>query len=203
MKALCIILDPAHGADVSGKCSPDGKHKEYAWSRNRCQDLDKILSENGYEVHWTTQSINEPGLSKRKTEANQIITDKPVKLLISLHNNAAGSDGKWHNATGVEIYTSIGRTTSDIFANIMMEQFSQDFPNLKMRYGSSTEKGKEANFTVLMGNYSAMLIEWLFQDGENDIDLLLSPKVNEEFCDSVFKGIEKINDYVITHLNKK
>lgn len=29
MKKLTIILDPAHGIDIAGKRSPDGKHREY------------------------------------------------------------------------------------------------------------------------------------------------------------------------------
>ena len=38
-KSLCIILDPAHGNDVKGKCSPDGTHKEYLWSREICKRM--------------------------------------------------------------------------------------------------------------------------------------------------------------------
>lgn len=29
-----IILSCAHGEKVAGKRSPDGKHREYLWSRN-------------------------------------------------------------------------------------------------------------------------------------------------------------------------
>ena len=66
MKNLIIILDPAHGADVSGKCSPDGRHREYRWSRDRVKALKAMLIAEGYQVYVTTESENEPGLSKMR-----------------------------------------------------------------------------------------------------------------------------------------
>jgi N-acetylmuramoyl-L-alanine amidase len=33
MSKYTYILDPAHGKNVAGKRSPDGKHREYLWSR--------------------------------------------------------------------------------------------------------------------------------------------------------------------------
>ena len=56
-KSLCIILDPAHGNGVKGKCSPDGTHKEYLWSREICKKLASKLDTLGYEVHFTTQGL--------------------------------------------------------------------------------------------------------------------------------------------------
>jgi N-acetylmuramoyl-L-alanine amidase len=35
--------------------------------------------------------------------------------------NAAASDGKWHNATGWEIYTSPGKTKADDLATCLFE----------------------------------------------------------------------------------
>lgn len=194
-------MDPAHGENVKGKCSPDGVHKEYLWSRQQCNLLSQLLQSEGYEVHLTTTALKEPGLSKRKLEANEIPT-KNVKLLISLHNNAAGSDSKWYKATGTEIFTSKGRTQSDIFSSIMYTQFKRDFPTMKLRYGGvdPMDNDKDENFTVLMGNYNAMLIEWLFQDSKDDIELLLNPKVNIDLCESILKGINEINDYVYSKL---
>lgn len=200
---VCVILDPAHGDNVPGKRSPDGVHREYAWSRNRCQEIEKFLAEKGYEVYWTTRSVHEPGLSRRVQAANKIKTDK-VKLLISLHNNAAGADNKWHMASGVEIYTSKGKTQSDIFSSIMYAALKRNFPNLKYRYGGTDplDCDKDSNFTVLMGNYFAMLIEWLFQDGKEDIALLLDDRINLQFSESVVSGIEDIDKYIQTQLSK-
>lgn len=203
IKDLCIILDPAHGANVKGKCSPDGVHKEYYWSRAIVKKLKEALSLKGYEVHLTTDSLNEPGLTKRKNAANAIPTAN-VKLLISLHNNAAGNGDNWYHATGVEIWTSKGKTQSDIFSSMMLMRFKKDFPDVKIRTGSSdpTDLDKDENFTVLMGNYQAMLIEWLFMDSRWDIEKLLSPTMDDMLVESIVAGIEEINDYVKLKLKK-
>jgi N-acetylmuramoyl-L-alanine amidase len=37
-------------------------------------------------------------------------------IYISIHVNAASSDGKWHNGTGWEAYTTKGKTNSDKLA---------------------------------------------------------------------------------------
>ena len=197
MKNIIIILDPAHGADVKGKCSPDGTHREYKWSRERTKNISMLLTNLGYEVYLTTDSENEPGLSKRKNFATQVRKGSK-KLLLSLHNNASGSDGKWHDANGVSIYTTKGITKADICADFIYDQFKEDFPELKMRKYSEERFGKdfEENFTVLMGaDYMGVLIEWLFQDNKVDVARLSDYKTNSRFECSLVNAIEKINDY--------
>lgn len=195
-KNVIIILDPAHGADVKGKCSPDNVHKEYRWSRDRVKSLVLMLTNLGYEVYTTTDSENEPGLSKRKNFATQIRKGKK-KLLLSLHNNAAGN-GTWMTARGVEVYTTPGITDSDICAEYIIDQFKKDFPEVKMRYNrdADLERDKEAKFTVLMGaDYMGVLIEWLFQDNKDDVELLMSLEMNRRFEVSIVDAIESINNY--------
>lgn len=196
MKTISIILDPAHGKDVLGKCSPDGRHKEYAWSRERVLSLKGILESIGYEVFLTTESEFEPGLSVRKNRASSFKSNGK-KLLLSLHNNASGSDGNWRNANGIEVWTSPGVTSSDICADIILEQFSEDFKDkIRLYKPSYLEKDKEAKFTVLMGSgYMAVLIEWLFQDNRNDVEKLLDANYNMAFEKSLVKAIEKIDNY--------
>lgn len=129
MKKLVIILDCAHGADVKGKCSPDGTHREYKWSRLICGKLRDKLESLGYRVEYTNKTENEIGLSQRKNIANNIkINSDQVKFLISLHNNAAGNGSNWTNATGFEIFTSKGQTLSDKFAQVIMSNLQKDFP---------------------------------------------------------------------------
>lgn len=196
-KNVIIILDPAHGADVKGKRSPDGSHLEYIWSRARVKTLRTVLTALGYEVYVTTESENEPGLSKRKNFATQLRKGER-KLLLSPHNNAAGSDGKWHDARGYAVYTTKGITKADTCADIIFKQFKEDFPDFKARLykDKDLERDFEENFTVLMGaDYMGVLIEWLFQDNLKDTELLKDPDVNKRFEDSLVKAIEKINDY--------
>lgn len=197
MKNIIIILDPAHGANVAGKCSPDKRHYEYKWSRERVKSLNNTLLALGYEVFMTTESENEPGLSQRKNFATRIRYGAK-KLLLSLHNNAAGNGERWSSATGVEAYTTPGVTNADICADFILRQFEKDFPTIKMRYNKDSylNRDKEEKFTVLMGaDYMGVLIEWLFQDNKGDVEKLLDPMVNKAFEDSLVRAIENINHY--------
>ena len=198
MKKVLIIADPAHGIDVPGKRSPDGTHREYLWSRDMWERLYTRLVALGYAVEFTTTSDNEPGLTTRIKAANAIAARNKnlIPLFISLHNDAAGDGTKWMQARGISVWTSKGRTRSDIFAAEMIKALNVVTKNrTKMRTYSpmAQDQDFEANFTVLMGNYNAMLIECCFQDNKDDVALLQ----DAEFCklleDAIIVGIENIN----------
>lgn len=195
-KILTVILDAAHGSDVSGKCSPDKKHREFQWSRLIISKLKPKLVALGYKVVETNPTDKEIGLSKRKNIANNVAATP--KVLLSIHNNAAGGDGKWHNATGFEFFTSKGQTKSDVFAEALVVEFGKMFPSIKMRRDATDgDSDKEANFTVLMGNsYYACLAEILFQDTKTDVDKLQDPTFQENVCKAFINGIELFNTYL-------
>ena len=196
MKNLVIILDPAHGKDVKGKCSPDGTHREYLWSRERVSFIKKMLLERGCKGFVTTTSEYEPGLSERRNFANTI-SKGSKKLLISLHNNASGSCSEWKTARGFCAYTTKGVTGSDKCVDIILGQLALDFPNLRLRKFSESKFGGdfEENFSVLMGNdYMAVLVEWLFQDNKEDLALLKNYETNTKFEESLVEAICKIEN---------
>lgn len=201
MKKLIIILDPAHGIDVPGKRSPDGLHREYKWSRERLMAIYQKLVSEGYAVEFTTTSENEPGLSVRVKAAEKIAARNKalVPVFISLHNDAAGDGTKWMQARGISVWTSKGRTRSDILAAEMIKELDVITKNrTKFRNYSPAELDRdfESNFTVLMGNYPAMLIECCFQDNKEDIECLNDQAFNESVENAIVKGIERINNSI-------
>lgn len=195
MRKLVIILDPAHGEDVKGKCSPDGTHKEYLWSREICKKLKYRLILEDFRVKYTNTSQKEIGLSKRKEIANNIKSyPGEYKFLVSLHNNAAGDGTQWLNAKGFEIYTSKGQTLSDKFATVIFNNLKKDFPGISARADYvDNDPDKESNFTVLMGNYYAVLIEWLFQDNKEEVLLLNNNTINSRLVDSLVNSLIEID----------
>lgn len=199
-RRLLPIIDFAHGSDVAGKQSPNGRHKEYLWSRKVGKALAERLEQEGFEVAFTNTGDTEIGLSKRKEIANKLDTPRGgAKFLISLHNNAAGTGSEWCTARGFEIYTTKGQSRSDLFATIIFEQLREDFPitdGYKHRIDLSDEDpDKEANFTVLMGNnYWGVLLEWLFQDNPYDLALLEDENINQKLVESLTKAIIFIDE---------
>ena len=196
MRKLVVIIDPAHGIDVKGKQSPDGSHKEYQWSRKVCNLLSNSLKNNNFRVEYTNTLETEIGLSKRKEIANNIKSSPgEYKFLVSLHNNAAGDGTQWLNAKGFEIYTSKGQTISDKFATIIFNNLKKDFPGINARADYiDGDPDKESNFTVLMGNYYAVLIEWLFQDNKEEVILLKDKTINSRLVDSLVNSLIEIDE---------
>ena len=200
-KKLLIILDPAHGIDVLGKRSPDGTHREYLWSRERLNAIETMLLAYGYTVVWTNTTDREIGLTNRQNIANKYAAQYPdmIPFLISLHNDAKYAEPCWHNeASGVSVWTSKGRTVSDIFADFFIENIKLWLPDVRRRIYAPTYQDKdfESNFTVLMGNYFAILIECLFQDNKDDVLLLEDKRFQKQVEGWIVDSVELCNNYV-------
>lgn len=193
MRKLTVILDAAHGHDVAGKCSPCKTHHEWSWSRDICYTLAIHLHKAGYPVYFTVSQPTEPGLSYRVARAQQVPGDH--RLLISLHNNAAGDGTTWNKARGVEIFTSPGQTNSDWMATEVLRHIKNWMPDVRQRTDiTDGDDDKEAKFTVLMGaGYYAMLIEWLFMDNKEDLALLKDAETNENLIDAIVEALNCID----------
>lgn len=194
MQKLTIILDAAHGEEVAGKRSPDGKFREYKWSRDIIADITPKLQALGYEVFQTNPTTKEIGLSARANVAN--LLKKPRKVLISLHVNAAGSGTVWMNARGFSVYTTKGKTNSDVLAEILMRQLKANFPELKARADMSDgDLDIEEDFTVIFkAKCPAILVEWNFQDNKDDVEILMNPEYNSRFVNTLIKAINEANN---------
>lgn len=194
MKKHTIILDAAHGIEVPGKRSPDGKFREYKWSRDIIKLLIPKLQAQGYEVFQSNPTDNEVGLSNRSKAANSI--NRPNKLFISLHVNAAGDGSKWLNARGYSIYTTKGNNNSDILAECIMKQLALNFPELTARVDKSDKDlDIEENFTVLVKtNCPSVLLEWLFQDNKADVTILNDPNYNNKLVDTLISAINTVDN---------
>ena len=193
MREFIVVLDPAHGEETPGKRSPDGKFREYLWSRMIIEKLSEKLDDAGFCVRETNTSKKEIGLSNRAGVCNMI---NGKKILISIHSNAAGNGVEWKTATGFSVYTTKGKTKSDEVAEVLMNGFIKDFPELKARMDMSDgDKDTEENFTVIQkANCPAVLIEWMFQDNKNDVEVLLSEEYTNRLVDSIYNSIIEIEN---------
>jgi N-acetylmuramoyl-L-alanine amidase len=208
MKNILIILDPAHGRDTLGKRSPDGSHLEYKWSRNICVQLKPKLEALGYRVEYSNPPLHsdvsqeffsefEVGLMTRVRNTQKISIQDPekIKLLISLHNNAAGDGAEWMKGRGVEIYTCSPNSDSNTFALTLINILEENFPQLIFREDFEGDKVKHENFTVLTGKgYNAILLEWLFQDNRDEVKMLADEEMNAKLVESIIQAVEKYNN---------
>ena len=97
-----VVLGTAHGSNVPGKQSPDGEFREYAYSRKIIKQVKSRLEALGFivfidipqDIVPTPQKIE---LQNRVSIVNKICAEYGTNncLYVSIHVNAAGSDGKW------------------------------------------------------------------------------------------------------------
>ena len=112
-KNKVVILGTAHGSNVPGKCSPDKKFREYKFSREVIKQLKPQLEALGLLVFvdMPGDEVPRPGnteLSLRCRYVNGICSKFGTQncVYVSIHVNAAGSDGQWHTARGFAVYVA-------------------------------------------------------------------------------------------------
>lgn len=189
-KDVLIILGTAHRLREPGKMSPDKKLKECIYSREVCKEVAAKLLTYGYKVEIDYEQLDLPKgmqspsaklersreLGMRVNLVNELCRQHGAKttLYVSVHVNAAGSDGKWHEANGWQVCVgSKASQNSKLLADCLFDAAKVN--GLRMRQPSSHKKYWEQTLYVLNNTKCpAVLTENLFQDNVNDVGLLLS-----------------------------
>ena len=145
-----IILDAAHGSNVAGKHSPvlsndfkghkdcevvnnKVRFKEYLWSRNVLRLIADKLKKRNVNIAFTVEldNLKEPGLSFRRNRTNRLARSVGNDaFFFSLHANAVGYGEKYENARGFSVYTTVGQTRSDRFAELLINKLKNIINNL-------------------------------------------------------------------------
>ena len=198
---ITIILGTAHQKSIQGKCSPDGKFREYKYSREVVKAVCDILQSMGYRTLIDIEDddlglTQQRELSLRCNIVNELVKQYKNCIYVSIHVNAAAADGKWHNATGWEVYTSVGKTKADKLATCLYNAAKYNAQDKKMRTDySDGDPDKEAHLYVLKHtNCPAVLTENFFQDNQKDVDYLTS---DEGFHAIVRLHVEGILNYIV------
>lgn len=192
-----ILIDNGHGLNTGGKRSPDGKLREYKYTRLIAREVAARLKGDGYDVELVTPEDADISLGERCNRVNAWCSKKGAKnvCLVSIHLNAAGN-GDWRTAQGWEAWTSKGQTQGDKLADCLYEAALNNLPKgTKIRTDMSDgDKDKESNFTILYrSKCPACLTENLFQDNKEDVDYLLSEQGREAI---VALHVDGIKNYV-------
>lgn len=171
-----ILIDNGHGFDTQGKQSPDGRFKEYAYAREIAKRVVKCLQCKGYDAQRIVEEETDISLSVRCKRVNDICKKLGAKnvLLVSVHSNAAGADGKWHDARGFSAHVGLNASSK----SKMLAQYL---------WNEAIAQGMNGNRSVPSAPYiaqnlaicrdtlcPAVLTENLFQDNKADVDFLLS-----------------------------
>lgn len=81
-----ILIDNGHGSNTPGKCSPDGRLKEYAYTREIATRLEAELRKQGVDAERIVKEEIDVPLSERCRRANEYKASDTI--LVSIHCNA-------------------------------------------------------------------------------------------------------------------
>lgn len=195
---MVVLRDSAHGNNTIGKCSPDKTLLEYKWSREVGEMIDAKLKALGIQIINIVPEEYDVPLSTRCQRANAYCKQYGTSnvVLVSPHINAAGSDSKWHDASGFSVW--IAKNASAKSKDIAkMFQLKAESLGLKGNRCVPSCKYWEANFYILKNTACpAVLTENLFQDNKQDCEWLKSQKGKETIAQMhVDVIVEYINKY--------
>lgn len=188
-----VLLDLGHGQNTKGKRSPvweDGSQLlEWEYNRRIGKHLVNMLIENRINfIVISPESIDIP-LKVRVQRANDFAkANKRFKtFFISLHGNADPS-GKGH---GIEVWTSVGQTKSDLIATIFMKQVDKFMKDWSVRRDfSDGDADKEAQFYVLKHtSMPAILPEMGFYSNEKECKKMMDINTHHLFAKTLLKTI--------------
>lgn len=174
------LIDPGHGVDTPGKRSPEWGDLpqlfEYEFNRDIASRLLALCQSNEVDASILVPEEHDVPLHERVRRANEHYEKHGNSIVISIHANAAGVGASHFPASGFEVFTSDGQTTSDLLATNIFNQVQRLVPDWKFRadYGDG-DPDKEAQFYILRNTRCpAVLTENGFMTHRLDCERLLS-----------------------------
>ena len=188
-----ILIDNGHGKNTKGKCSPDKRLMEWQWTRWVAAMVCEKLMKKGIDARLLVPEETDISLAERVRRTNAVCRKYGASnvALVSVHVNASGADGKWHDARGFSVW--VARTCSENSKKLAQLMFAEaEKRNLKGNRSVPKEKYWQADFAMVKNtNCPAVLTENLFQDNKEDVDYLLTGEGQETIADLHVEAIMK------------
>lgn len=205
-KNIILIFDYGHGDNCLGKHSPDKSFFEWKFNRQIGMEVARRLRAKGYTVIeiWTHdhEPLSTPGvkctpqqiknaLNWRWKEVNRICAKYGAKncIMVSFHANAAGGDGKWHDATGFCSMVGLkASANSKRLAKCIYDQAAKR----RLKGNRSVPPAHCWPASLAMCDRTAcpaVLTESLFYDSKSDLAILQSAEGKERIVQAHVDGI--------------
>ena len=178
--------------ETEGKRSPDGRLREYAYTREIADRVMNRLQTEGIESIRIIPEETDVELKERVARANKYYTENDGQvILVSIHCNAMGNGAEWMAAHGWSVF--VDSTASD-----NSRRLATDMANVAQSKGVKVRKETRDRNYWITGLYickhtrcPAVLVENFFQDNREDVDFLLSEEGKQCVTDIIVEGIRK------------
>ena len=193
-----VLIDNGHGENTPGKCSPDGKLKEWAYTRKIADRLVTELRKNGIDAERIVKEMTDIPLSIRCRRANDIYRETGGKaILISIHCNAAGSSSDWLSAPGWSVFLSNNASMNSKNLAICLAGAAIG-KRVFVRQPMQGQLFWTQNLAICRDTICpAVLTENFFQDNKEDVEFLLSDEGMQMVTQIHVDGIKDyLNKYV-------
>lgn len=173
MKKELVIVDNGHGRETARKRSPDGRLREWEWTRHMAREIRQRLLLRDVACALLVPEDYDMPLRERCRIANAMATSRRA-VLLSVHVNAAGNGEKWKDARGFSAYVAPNASvSSERLARLLCAE------SIRAGFGGNRALPSEGfwrgNFAICRDTCCpAVLSECLFMDNHADLSLLLS-----------------------------
>lgn len=191
-----VILDNGHGGMINNQYQTPGKrspnwHKgvlyEGMFNRWVVNRMIERLDRKKIPYYHVSPELSDVSLVTRCNRADKIFDSNPNVWLFSIHANAGGG-------SGIEGFTTIGRTISDHIGDLVLANLDADMKNINMRFDwTDGDRDKEDNYHLLINTKaSAFILECGFMDYVIDYNNLWDEIYLGSLVDSLVKSIEEV-----------
>lgn len=187
-----VLIDNGHGENTPGKRSPDGRLREWSYTREIADMVVSGLRKLGIDAERIVKEDTDVPLSERCKRANVIYNETGKKaILVSIHCNAAGSGAEWMNAKGWSVFVSNNASAnSKKLATCLGE--AAEVQRVTIRKQTPKLMYWEQNLAICRdSNCPAVLTENFFQDNKEDVEYLLSREGKDTVSRIHIEGIVK------------
>lgn len=187
-----ILIDNGHGENTKGKCSPDGRLKEWSYTREIADRVVAGLRKKGIDAERIVKEDTDVPLSERCRRANAVYKATGRKaVLVSIHCNAAGNGADWMKARGWSVFVSNNASANSKKLAICLAEAAEGIP-VSIRKPSPGQMYWMQNLAICRDtNCPAILTENFFQDNEEDVEFLLSVEGKQAVVQIHIEGILK------------
>lgn len=191
-----ILIDNGHGENTPGKCSPDGRLKEWAYTREIAERVVIELHKKGRDAERIVKEMIDVPLSERCRRANAIYRETGGNaILVSIHCNAAGNGTEWLPAHGWSVFISNNASNNSKSLAVSLGR-AATAKGVFVRQPMPGQMFWMQNLAICRDtNCPAILTENFFQDNKEDVEFLLSDEGKRMVVDIHVDGI-------LNYLNK-